>query len=64
MAHIIDLAQRRTAYEEPAHFYNSEHRARVMEFTPKIARCSICLSPHHRASQCTRRERDTLQLGD
>ena len=64
-AEVIDLDARRECYEAPPSFYSSEHYAEVKPFTPKIARCSICLSPHHRAAQCKmKKTRDTLRLGD
>jgi hypothetical protein len=31
--------------------------AEIKTFTPRIARCSYCLSPHHRASKCPMRPR-------
>lgn len=50
-AEIVELEHYRNYPSEP-HFYNSDHRARVVEFHPKLARCGICGSPHHRASKC------------
>ena len=64
MAEIIDLGARREDYDTPLRFYSTEHYAEVREFTPRIATCSICGSPHHRASSCKSRKRDTLRIGD
>lgn len=60
-AEIIDLNARRGYQDSQPSFYNSAHHAQVHEFHPRIARCSICLSPHHRASQCRLRPRDILK---
>ena len=64
-AEIIELGERRSQYEAPqGSFYNSDHYAEVRPFTPRIALCSICQSPHHRAASCKSRKRDTLGSGD
>lgn len=55
-ADIIEMADHRHVPSEPA-FYNSDHKAEIKSFTPRIAMCSICSSSTHRAHRCPKRPR-------